>query len=117
MGRKERNGQAAVTRRQLLKTGAASTALIGLAPAIIGRARAEDKMLYVNTYGGTIRAAETTAYFKPFTDKTGIEVRPVDGVSLAKLKAAVQSGSYEFDITILDLFDVYQARLANLIEP
>ena len=104
-----------ITRRNLLTR---SAALAGIAPAIIGRrAAAEEKVLYINTYGGTIRAAETEAYYKPFTEQTGITIRPVEGVSLAKLKAAVQSGSYEFDMTILDLFDVYQARLQGLLEP
>src|ERR1017187_2301848 len=106
-----------VTRRALLKRSIESAAFVGVAPAIIGRhAAAEERALYVNTYGGTIRAAETTAYFKPFSEQTGIEIRPVEGVSLAKLKAAVQSGSYEFDMTILDLFDVYQARIQGLLE-
>jgi len=107
-----------MTRRALLNRSIGSAAFVAVAPAIIGRrAAAAERVLYVNTYGGTIRAAETTAYFKPFSEQTGIEVRPVEGVSLAKLKAAVQSGSYEFDMTILDLFDVYQARIQGLLEP
>lgn len=109
---------APITRRTLLGKSIAATALVGVAPAIIGRrAAAAEKALYINTYGGTIRAAETAAYYKAFTEQTGIEIRLVEGVSLAKLKAAVQSGNYEFDMTILDLFDVYQARGQGLLEP
>jgi putative spermidine/putrescine transport system substrate-binding protein len=99
-----------VTRRTLLQGSIAGA-------SISRRAAAEENTLYFNTYGGTIRAAEAVAYYKPFTEQTGIAVRPVEGVSLAKLKAAVQSGNYEFDVTILDLFDVYQARLQGLLEP
>jgi putative spermidine/putrescine transport system substrate-binding protein len=117
MGITNRQSEGPLTRRKFLTAGAA-LGVAAAAPAIIGsRAKAEQKVVYVNTYGGTIRAAETAAYYKPFTEKTGIEVRPVEGVSIAKLKAMVQSKNYEFDVTILDLVDVFQVRLEKLLEP
>jgi len=102
-----------ITRRSLLKTGAASTAFVAMAPSIV---RAQEKVLYVNTYGGTIRQAETKAYYQPFTEKTGIQVIPVDGVNIGKLKAAVQTKNYEFDITIFDHLELRQAKLEGLVE-
>src|SRR4051812_38125660 len=63
------------SRREFL-SNTASAAIAGLAPSVVVRpARAADTVLYVNTWGGSWTAAETEAYFKPFTKETGIEIR------------------------------------------
>ena len=80
-----------ITRRRLLVTAGVTVA----APYVIRQAAAQEQTLFVNTWGGSWTAAEEAAYFKPFTEKTGIKVRTVAPVSFAKLKAQVTSKSYE----------------------
>src|SRR5215468_11186977 len=95
-------------RRTFLKGIAATTASAG--PLIVTeRTIAQTRTIYVNTWGGSWTAAEEAAFFKPFTDQTGIRVKTVAPVSYAKLKAQVQSGSYEWDITAITQADLLRA--------
>lgn len=97
---------------------AVSTTLAAGAFAVVGpRARAQDKVLYVNTFGGSMEEAEVAAYYQPFTAKTGVAVRPVSPMSLAKLKAQVQSQNYEWDVSSTGIVEVQQAMLEGLLEP
>ena len=106
-----------ITRRGVLKGGAA----LGLAGGALGGlarpAAAADEVVYVNTWGGPWTAAEDAAFYKPFTAKTGIQVRPVSPVSYPKLKAQVDSGVYEWDCTNLDTAIFKQAQSNGLCEP
>jgi putative spermidine/putrescine transport system substrate-binding protein len=87
-------------RRTFLKGFAVTATAAAAGPLIItDRTIAQTRAIYVNTWGGSWTAAEEAAFFKPFTDATGIRVRTVAPVSYAKLKAQVQSGSYEWDVT------------------
>ena len=105
-----------VDRRSVLQGGAFAAAGL-VAPAILSRhARAEDNVLYVNTWGGSWTAAEDAAFYKPFTEATGIRIRPVAPVSYAKLKAQVQSGNYEWDISTLNSAELRQAEQENLVD-
>ena len=81
------------SRRRIIRAG--GMALIAAPYVWTSRARAQDQVLFVNTWGGSWTAAEESAYFKPFTAATGIKVRTVAPVSFAKLKAQVQTGTYE----------------------
>ena len=65
-------------------------------------AHAQTRTLFVNTWGGSWTAAEEAAYFKPFTEATGIRIRTVAPVSYAKLKAQVAAKSYEWDMTSIE---------------
>ena len=106
-----------INRRTVLKTGAASAVFLA-APAIIGsEAAAQDNTLYVNTWGGSWTDAQKVAYFTPFTAKTGIQIKTVEPVSLAKMKAQVQNGTYDWDITSLGSIDFNQAVNEGLVEP
>ena len=103
-------------RRTFLKGVAATAAFAG--PLILtGRTIAQPRTIHVNTWGGSWTAAEEAAFFKPFTDQTGIRVRTVAPVSYAKLKAQVQSGSYEWDITSVTQADLLRADRDGLVEP
>ena len=101
-------------RRSILKAGVA-TALI--AAPFVKRAESQENILYVNTWGGTWTAAERAAYYDSFTAKTGIQIKTVEPVSFAKVKAQVQSGNYEFDVTNVNTIDFLQATSENLVEP
>jgi putative spermidine/putrescine transport system substrate-binding protein len=101
-------------RRQFLR----AAGLVAAAPLIITeRTIAQTRTLYVNTWGGSFTAAQEAAYFKPFTAATGIEVRTVTPVSYARVKAQVQSGNYEFDVTCINSMLCLRGGREGLVEP
>jgi len=104
-------------RRTVLKGIAAATGAAAGPLIITERTIAQTRTIYVNTWGGSWTAAEEAAFFKPFTDQTGIRVKTVAPVSYAKLKAQVQSGSYEWDITAITQADLLRAEREGLVEP
>lgn len=103
-----------ITRRRLLRTAAAGGALALTAPYIRDAQAAED-VLYVNTWGGSWEENARKYLFDPFTADTGIEIRTVSPVSMAKLVAQKRSGAYEFDVTTLGVAQLAQAANAGLI--
>lgn len=105
-----------VTRRRLITTAGAGIAALA-APAIWSPSRAQNRTLYVNTWGGSWTAAEESTYFKPFTEATGVTIRTVAPVSFAKLKAQVESGKYEWDVTVIDQGELLRAERAGYVEP
>ena len=101
-------------RRTFLKAVAAATA----GPLIVtDRTIAQTRTIIVNTWGGSWTAAEEHAFFKPFTEATGIRVKTAAPVSYAKLKAQVQTGNYEWDITAITQADLLRADREGLVEP
>ena len=100
-------------RRTFLKTaGAALTTTLAM-PYV---ARAQENVLYVNTWGGPWEEAARAHLLDPFTAKTGIEIRTVSPVSFAKLAQQVQTGTYEFDVTTLGAGELIRAEEAGIIE-
>ena len=105
------------SRRKILKAGLAGTAVLAT-PTIIRSARAADeRVIYANTWGGSMEEAEFVAYFDPFTEKTGIKVRPVAPMSFSKLKAQVSSGNYEWDLSSTGSTEFHQAVHEGFLEP
>jgi putative spermidine/putrescine transport system substrate-binding protein len=105
-------------RRRLLQTGGAVLATAGpLLAAGRAPAQAEARTVFVNTWGGSWTAAEEAAFFKPFTEATGVRVQTVAPVSYAKLKVQVQSGRYEFDVTEINQSEWVRAEREGLVEP
>jgi putative spermidine/putrescine transport system substrate-binding protein len=106
-------------RRRTFVKGMAAGATAALAGPLIvtDRTLAQTRTIYVNTWGGSWTAAEEAAFFKPFTEQTGIRVRTVAPVSYAKLKAQVESGTYEWDITAITQADLLRADREGLVEP
>jgi putative spermidine/putrescine transport system substrate-binding protein len=105
-------------RRTFLKGFAATATAAFAGPLIVtDRTIAQTRTIYVNTWGGSWTAAEEAAFFKPFTEQTGIRVRTAAPVSYAKLKAQVQSGNYEWDITSITQADLLRAEREGLVEP
>src|SRR5690606_1300742 len=86
------------SRRTFLK-GAGIAAASTLATPYI--ARAQDNVIYINTWGGPWEESAREHLFDPFTAATGVEIRTVSPVSFAKLAQQVNTGVYEFDITTL----------------
>jgi putative spermidine/putrescine transport system substrate-binding protein len=102
-----------MTRRNLLAAGAAGTTALAM-PAIV---RAAEKVLYVNSQGGSWQAAADKNLFKPFTQETGIEIHTATGQTFASLALQARSGLYEYDIATVGAPSVVQAMNANLLEP
>lgn len=102
-----------VTRRAFT-LGASSLALMGLNT---GKAAAEDVTIVVNGSGGSLAEAIKRIFEDPFTAATGIKVRATAPVSLPKLKAMVESGNVEWDLTELNGDDVARASAAGWLEP
>ncbi len=102
-------------RRKFLRTAGAAAALGPL--LITERTIAQTRTLYVNTWGGSYTAAQDAAYFKPFTAATGIQIKTVTPVSYARIKAQVESGNYEFDLTSINSMLVLRGARAKLVEP
>lgn len=103
-------------RRTFLKH-AVLTAAVGGPLVVTERTIAQTRTVYVNTWGGSWTAAEDAAFFKPFTEATGIRVQTVAPVSYAKLKAQVVNRSYEWDITAITQADLLRADREGLVEP
>ena len=104
-------------RRRLLG-GAGSLATTALAPLLVTeRTVAQTRTLYVNSWGGSYTAAEEAAYFKPFTAATGIQIRTITPVSFARIKAQVQTGNYQFDMTSVNSMLWLRASREGLAEP
>ncbi len=101
-------------RRSFIKTTGAALGAAVFAPHI---ARADAKVLYINTWGGPWEVAARANLFDPFTKATGIEIRTVSPVSFAKLAAQVKTGTYEFDVTTLGGGELMRANDVKLIEP
>ncbi|MBM6595112.1 ABC transporter substrate-binding protein [Microvirga pudoricolor] len=78
---------------------------------------AEDVTIVVNGSGGALAQTITKIFEEPFTKATGIKVRPTAPVSLPKLKAMVESGNVEWDVTELNGDDVVTATKAGWLVP
>src|ERR1700682_5733562 len=101
-----------ITRRATLALGAGT--LLG-AP-FVRTARAQGKIVYVNSYGGVWESSWKKAFFDPFTAQTGIAIKTVPGVSFAKLKAQVQTRNFDWDVINLGDVEYAQAVLEGLLE-
>jgi putative spermidine/putrescine transport system substrate-binding protein len=109
-------GRSKISRRTFINTGTAAGATVLAAPFVSNKARAKSKTLYINTWGGSWGKAEAKAYYKPFEKATGITVKPVTPFSLAKFKAQVRSGNYQFSVAGMGRASSIGALKENLLE-
>ncbi len=102
-----------VLRRQVLKLAGASL----FAAAAPGVLRAQASELVFASWGGSWEAAMREAWFKPFTAKTGINIRTVQGNTYGRIQAMVEAGKTEWDIVeVLPDFQWIGAE-KKLLEP
>ncbi|MGI6856785.1 ABC transporter substrate-binding protein [Mesorhizobium sp. 1B3] len=107
-----------LSRRAVLQSMAVTAAGALLPTAASRQALGQSsKLLYVNTWGGTWTETEQRAFFAPYTERTGVEVRTVSPVSFAALKAQVESGRYEWDVTAINEPAWVRAYSDKLVEP
>jgi putative spermidine/putrescine transport system substrate-binding protein len=86
-------------RRTAMKTVVAGAAAAAF-PFIWTPSRAASKRIVVRDDGGIYTKAYSAIYYRPFTEKTGIEVVPVQANAepTAQIKSMVEAGSYTWDM-------------------
>ena len=102
--------------RRVLLTGVAAAA--GLA-AVAGLAFAQqNQKLTIASWGGIVNDANREAYWKPFTDKTGVPITE-DSFSgeIGKIRAQVESGNIQWDIAEPEYAEEALGCLEGLYEP
>lgn len=73
--------------------------------------------LVVNASGGAMGKSVQDAYGKVFTDHTGIPIEMTSPPDLGKLRAMVQSGNVEWDVTEINSTEARIAGKMGLLEP
>ncbi len=87
------------SRRRVLKAGAVGLASV-FGPAVLQFARAQSKRIVVRDDGGIYTKAYGAVYYKPFTEKTGIEVVGVQANAepVAQIRSMVETKNYTWDM-------------------
>ena len=88
-----------VSRRQALKVTATGVGALA-APAVLQYARAQSKRIVVRDDGGIYTKAYGAVYYRPFTEKTGIEVVGVQANAepIAQIRSMVETKAYTWDM-------------------
>lgn len=73
--------------------------------------------IVVASYGGTFQEAQSTAYFKPFQEESGVTVTETEGSSYDKLKAMVDSGLVDWDVVSAESSSYINEANDGLLEP
>jgi putative spermidine/putrescine transport system substrate-binding protein len=87
------------SRRSILKASVAGAAALAL-PALWSPTRAQNKRIVVRDDGGIYTKAYGAVYYKPFTEKTGIEVVGVQANAepIAQIRSMVDTKNYSWDM-------------------
>src|SRR4051794_39875678 len=103
---------------RVLAGAAAGSALLSPLVAIAARtAQAAEPPVTYFTYGGAWKQAIASAFFDPFTKKTGIPVQYQEPYAFAKLRAMHEAKAQQIDIAGLSGMDVYIAARMKMITP
>ena len=105
-------GKQNLARRAALKIGLGSLALAA-APRVV---RAQGDSVVVVSSGGVLEDAYREAIYKPWTQKTGVEI--ITGPNpAAKLKSMVEANATEWDVMQIDAAVAAALARQNLLEP
>jgi putative spermidine/putrescine transport system substrate-binding protein len=87
------------SRRRALKVAATGLSALA-APAFLQYARAQSKRIVVRDDGGIYTKAYGAVYYRPFTEKTGIEVVGVQANAepIAQIRSMVETKAYTWDM-------------------
>ncbi len=87
------------SRRNALRVATVGLAAIG-APAVLNFARAQSKRIVVRDDGGVYTTAYGACFYRPFTEKTGIEVIGVQANAepIAQIRSMVETKTYTWDM-------------------
>lgn len=105
-------------RRFLAGTSAIATASVVGGPLILvpGKAKASEQIV-IPSWGGAYAETVNEAFYKPFTQKTGIPIIVGPQPDLAKIQAMVKTKSAEYDLVDLITGWVIQGENEGLWEP
>ena len=87
------------SRRNALRVATVGLAAIG-APAVLNYARAQSKRIVVRDDGGVYTTAYGACFYRPFTEKTGIEVIGVQANAepIAQIRSMVETKTDTWDM-------------------
>lgn len=85
-----------LSRRALLKAGAAMAGMATLGTAL--PLRAQGRGISVTCWGGAYEAAVRQAYAEPYAKETGVPVTLVNNADLTRMKVQVDSGNVSWDV-------------------
>lgn len=104
------------SRRSALKTAATGLIVVG-APAVLRYARAQSKRIVVRDDGGIYTKAFGAVYYKPFTEKTGIEVVGVQATAdpIAQIRSMVETKNYSWDMAKISLGAILMLTNGNKV--
>jgi len=109
-----------ITRREfMVNTGLATGAALVTASVgpFVHTTMAKGKTLKVCSYGGSYQESQRKAFFQPFADQFGVKIIEASGPDIAKVKAQVDTKSYEWDVVDLETRHIARGELENLLEP
>ena len=78
---------------------------------------AEGKTLVYNSSGGIVEKVAKQVFAQPYEQKTGTKITFTAPVNFAKLKAMVESGNIEWDLTELGPEDMVRGKERGYLEP
>lgn len=99
-------------RTRLLSIALSGTAALG---AMSGTARAQD--LVILSLGGNYQEAQSTYWFRPYAELTGVNLVEAAGYNFANLRVMIQSGNIEADLVDLSADSVNALAAEGLLEP
>ena len=94
---------------------AGAAAVAGIAPAF-GQEPPKPAQIVVNHSGGSMGAAMRKAFFAGYEKKYGIRVVETSPADFGKLRAMVDSGNVEWDVTEIGGQDAIRAMEMKLVE-
>ncbi len=118
--KKETQNHKGMTRREfLVTTGAATGAALVTASMgpFVHTTMAKGGTLKVCSYGGSYQESQRKALIQPFADKFGVKIIEESGPDIAKVKAQVDTKSYNWDVVDLETRHIARGELENLLEP
>ena len=89
--------------------------ILALYPCLAGAA--DGKKLVYNSSGGIVEKVAKQVFAQPYEQKTGTKVTFTAPVNFAKLKAMIESGNIEWDITELGPEDMIRGKERGYLEP
>jgi len=82
----------------------------------VGAVSAKKDHVVAASWGGSFQDLQRETMFKPFEKETGIKVIEATGPSLAKVKAMVESGNTEWDVSGMVPGDLLVLAREGLVE-
>jgi putative spermidine/putrescine transport system substrate-binding protein len=108
-------------RRDFIKALAAASSQSALISAIGGlsasAARAAEAPVTALIFGGTWKRAAISAYFDPFTAKTGIPTKLQEPYSFARVRAMHEAKAQQIDVFSADGAEIILGNRANMLTP